>query len=347
VKHFVGIDLATRSSQICVIDQDRKVQFNRKLPNHWSVIEMALSPYRESVSVVIEASCNWYWLADKLQDNGYDLKLAHPVKLKAITDAKIKTDRRDAHWLALLLAGGLIPEAHICPRHQRRLRDLCRWRWRLVNYGSVMTRQQQQILTNEGLWENTRQAIVAFEKNGLEDLPIHELAKIPLYNLSYARDALAACVDDLDHKIAEGITNMPEFKDRYERYREINGFGPVNAATVLLESGDMSRFKSDKGYISYCRLTPGIAQSGETVKRGRRRKAGNPHLKRAYSSAAMHAARGSERIRHFRDVHLVRRTGIGTKLIVNNIIAHKQATAVYHMTMKGQRWDIERLFPMR
>jgi transposase len=59
-----------------------------------------------SLQVVIESTFNWYWIVDLLQDHQIDVKLAHPLHLKAIAYAKVKTDRVDAHTLAQLLTTG-------------------------------------------------------------------------------------------------------------------------------------------------------------------------------------------------------------------------------------------------
>jgi hypothetical protein len=63
-----------------------------------------------------------------LQDTGYELHLAHPLRTKAIASARVKTDAVDARTLAHLLRTDLLPEAYIAPREIRELRDLLRHR---------------------------------------------------------------------------------------------------------------------------------------------------------------------------------------------------------------------------
>src|SRR5829696_10007085 len=46
--------------------------------------------------VALEATYGWEWLADVLQDAGYELHLAHPMRTKAIASARVKTDAVDA-----------------------------------------------------------------------------------------------------------------------------------------------------------------------------------------------------------------------------------------------------------
>lgn len=80
--------------------------------------------------VALEATYGWEWLADVLEEAGYELHLAHPLRTKAIAAARVKTDAVDARTLAHLLRTDLLPEAYIAPRELRELRDLLRHRGR-------------------------------------------------------------------------------------------------------------------------------------------------------------------------------------------------------------------------
>ncbi len=64
-----------------------------------------LERYRENSHAVVEATRNWMVMYDWLDDICDDVVLAHPLKVKAIADAKIKTDKIDATVLAHLLQG--------------------------------------------------------------------------------------------------------------------------------------------------------------------------------------------------------------------------------------------------
>lgn len=97
---YCGIDLAAKQSQLCVIDDECSVQFNKKLPNHARAILDLLEPFKPDLRSVVEATFNWYWIVDALQDANIDVILAHSLKLHMISKAKVKTDRRDAELLA-------------------------------------------------------------------------------------------------------------------------------------------------------------------------------------------------------------------------------------------------------
>ncbi len=131
-QYYCGIDLHTRTSQLCVIDDGGQKVKETKLPNELFRILEFLSPFGQDVQVAIESTINWYWLVDGLQDAGYDVKLGHTLGLFMITGAKVKTDRRDAFKLAKYLRLDEFPEAYIYPREKRPLRDLLRRRAGLV-----------------------------------------------------------------------------------------------------------------------------------------------------------------------------------------------------------------------
>jgi transposase len=63
---------------------------------------------------VLEVTWNWYWLWDFLEERGYPLQLAHPLKTKAIASARIKTDKIDyeilAHFHRLMCGQAMKPQ---------------------------------------------------------------------------------------------------------------------------------------------------------------------------------------------------------------------------------------------
>jgi transposase len=86
-----------------------------------------------------------------------------------------------------------------------------------------------------------------------------------------------------------------------------------------------------------------VAQSGPVSRRGRHAKPGSPHLKWAFSQAALYAVRYYPKIRRCFDRHLGRHRGNGGKRMAYNIMAHKLAQAVYHVLRDGTVYRAELL----
>jgi transposase len=119
---WVGIDLHRRRSQIAIIDEHGELTLSRRIVNDPGTFRGLLGD-PEDTRVALAATYGWEWLADLLEEAGYDVHLAHPLRTQAIAAARVKTDAVDAKTLAHLLRTGLLPEAYIAPPE---LRDLAR-----------------------------------------------------------------------------------------------------------------------------------------------------------------------------------------------------------------------------
>ena len=122
------------------------------------------------------------------------------------------------------------------------------------------------------------------------------------------------------------------------------GVGQTIALTILYEVGELTRFASVKDFSSYCRVIPGIAQSGNVTRRGRGSKQGNHYLKAAFSQAAVHAVRCYPKVRRCYERQLKRHQGRGRQMICYNIIAHKLAQAAFHVLKEQTEYREELLF---
>ena len=91
--------------------------------------------------MVLEATHGWYWAVDVLEALGCRVHLARPLGIKAFELRRLKNDRLDARLLADLLRMGRLPEAWIAPRPVRDLRELVRYRHKLVDDRSGLKAQ--------------------------------------------------------------------------------------------------------------------------------------------------------------------------------------------------------------
>ena len=88
---YCGIDLHAKESVLCIIDTQDKIHFRDKVPNQINHILEVLDSFTSKPKVALEATLNWYWLVDGLQEAGFEVKLAHPFGLQVIKKAKVKT----------------------------------------------------------------------------------------------------------------------------------------------------------------------------------------------------------------------------------------------------------------
>jgi transposase len=99
---WVGIDLHRRRSQIAIIDEHGELTLQKRIAtSRETVCELLGDP--DGAHVALEATYGWEWLAELLEDAGFDVHLAHPLRTRAIAAARVKTDAVDARTLAHLL----------------------------------------------------------------------------------------------------------------------------------------------------------------------------------------------------------------------------------------------------
>ena len=101
--------------------------------------------------MVLEATYGWYWAADVLEAAGAEVHLAHPLGVKAFTYRRVKDDQRDAGDLADLLRMGRLPEAWIAPLPVRELREITRYRAKLVGLRTSCKDQVHAVLAKLGV----------------------------------------------------------------------------------------------------------------------------------------------------------------------------------------------------
>jgi len=78
--------------------------------------------------VAVACLCTWYGLADLCADEGLAFVLGHALSRKAIHGGQAKHAKIDAHKMAALLRGGMLPHASVYPAARRATRDLLRRR---------------------------------------------------------------------------------------------------------------------------------------------------------------------------------------------------------------------------
>ena len=147
----------------------------------------------------------------------------------------------------------------------------------------------------------------------------------------------------LDEKIVEieklvvhGVKNRVELK----LLRTVGGIGQALGLTILLETGEISRFRSVGHYASYSRLVPTERRSNDRKKGEGNRRNGNPYLSWAFSEAAEFARRFQPEARRFFE----RKKAHANDLIAYRALAHKLARACYFILRDRVAYDPSLLF---
>lgn len=117
------------------------------------------------MKAVLEAGYGWGPLYDWIGEAAEEVLLAHPLKVRAIADARIKNDRLDSEMLAHLLRADLIPEAYAPSKEVRARKRVLRQRMFLVRIRTMVKNRIRALLSQHGV---TPPAVSdLFDKKGL------------------------------------------------------------------------------------------------------------------------------------------------------------------------------------
>jgi Transposase len=127
-KHYCGIDLHARQVYLCVLDGAGAVLLSHNIECTPQAFLSAVKAFRDDLVVALECMFTWYWLADLCARENIAFVLGHALYMRAIHGGKAKNGRIDAHKIAALLKGGMIPQAYAYPPAMGTTRDLMRRR---------------------------------------------------------------------------------------------------------------------------------------------------------------------------------------------------------------------------
>jgi len=289
----VGIDLHRNRSHVAVIDEHGELVVSKRIINGRDTFLELLGSLEGESQIAVEATYGWEWLAELLEDAGYDMHLAHPLRTRAIAAARVKTDAVDARTLAHLLRADLLPEAYVAPRDLRDLRELLRHRIGLTAMRSALKNRVHAILAKHGI---TREHSDLFGKGGRQFLSALELREAPRRRL----DSLIALICDFDREIeatTKEIDQRAKADDRVPVLCQIRGVGPYTAMLIIAEVGDISRFPDARHLCAWAGLTPTVRSSDGKARLGHISRQGSPALRWALVEAAQKCTTGGGPLR--------------------------------------------------
>jgi transposase len=273
-----------------------------------------------------------------------------------------KTDVKDAEWIADLVRHGLIAKSFVPPPPLRELRDLLRYRRKLVESQAAERNRLLRLLETANIklasvmsdvfgvsgrmmlraliaGETATEAIADLAKGQLR----HKRAELALalegrmqahhrflLAIQLRRvEAIEQDIAELDVRIA---ARLEPYRAQHTLLTQIPGVDWLVAAVLIAEIGvDMSVFLSVYHLAAWAGVCPGNHQSAGKHKSGRARK-GNLHLRTILVGAAISAARTKGTYLKDKFYRLKARRGALRAALA---IAHKILVSAYHMLAKG------------
>lgn len=269
-----------------------------------------------------------------------------------------KTDVKDAEWLSELVQHGLIRPSFVPPPAIRLLRDLTRYRKKLVQ---DRTRQQERVLKVLQAANIKLDGVAsdAFGVSGMlmlralatgEKTP-KEMAALAKGILKKKMDALEVALEGTLGEVHRGMLSVAlglldtfnaslsgvdalidkhvaPWSEEIELMTSIPGFDRVMAVSVLAEVGpDMAVFPTEHHLASWTGVCPGNNQSAGKSRDGRPQR-GNPWLKTMVCQAALSAVRTKGTYLKDKYHRLKARRGHNKAIMA---MAHKLIVAVFHI----------------
>lgn len=306
-----------------------------------------------------------YWIPifNVLEDE-INVGIVHPKYTKAIKGKK--TDKKDSKWIADLFKHDLLKFSFIPPKEIRELRELSRYRIKLVNMRSSERNRYQNCLTvsNIGLasiltdvFGKSSKAIMkeVLSSNVIDDDKIISLlSKKTKSKASLVLDSLKGSRIESDQRMKMNISSnhveelnqhiqnievemtkrILPYYDQFKGILEIPGISLVSAIIIISEIGlDMKQFESDKQLCSWAGLAPANNESANKKKSVRISKAGI-YLKPLLVQCALSAIKSSSNPYYRTKYERIKKRRGHKKAII--AVARMILTSIYHIILTGE-----------
>jgi transposase len=259
---YVGIDMHRRRSVIYTMNGEGEKLDCVRIANDPLTLLETVSKAGSDAEVVVEATYGWYWAVDLLQEAGFRVHLAHPSG-NDWGNRRVKNDERDARDLADLLRLGRLAEAWIASPAVREVRELVRYRAKLVQLRSGLKAQVHAVMAKEGVLPTMTDMFCQAGQRELDRMALGDVYVIRVESLRDLIEVYDREIAMLERKIHRLLRNHPG----YEAIQALNGVGRTIAAIFVAEIGDVSRFRSAEALCSWAGLAPWHRESDTKVTR--------------------------------------------------------------------------------
>jgi transposase len=285
MKTFVGVDYHKAFSYGTIMTGTGQILKQGRFANHPEAVGRFLGEHGgDECSAVLEATRNWCVMHDWLEERTGQVTLAHPLKVRAIAEAKIKTDKIDATTLAHLLRCDLIPAAHVASPQARILKRLLRHRMFLVRVQTMAKNRIHTLLDRYPGIRAQRRAEELFTKMGIawmRQVPVDRHDRFVL-------DSELTFLEHIQEQIRQADRYLSTVGRRDRRVRNLEtipGIGRAFSLLLVSEIDDIHRFRTPKALHAYAGLVPSTYASGGHTFHGRITKQGNKYIRWAMVEA--------------------------------------------------------------
>ena len=289
--YYIGLDVHKKTISYCVKDASGQVHREGTIGATRNELDCWVRTLPQPRIMAMEATIFTGWIYDHLLPHAEQVKVAHPLMLRAIAAAKKKNDRIDAGKICDCLRCDFLPECYMASTAIRERRRTLRYRNLLVRQMVQMKNKISGLLMEAGVSYNKQRLHRAgYFRELLATNPGIDEGLCSLLRL--CRETVVR-LQKTESAMVLSLERDSLLMDRVERLMTIPAVGPITALTWALEVGDAQRFSSIKKAISYCGLCGAEKSSANTVQRTPLSKQRNKHLQTTLIEAAKMAPRYS------------------------------------------------------
>ena len=340
-RFFVGVDLHKTVIQVCVMDRlGEIIEERRYLAKDLVMGQTVLNDlmrFRDGGRFAVEAIGVNRWFVNGLLNAGADVVVCDPTKLNLKMLGR-KTDRRDAQEIARRLMLGdidLNARTYYPNDEQYGKRKVLRVRHRLVELRQQLVNQVRSMLN--------AYKITGFSGSILTEEALCRLPYIgwPTEEMAVVAQALATSLRGLTESINQLEVQLQEIAldpQIAALKRQLPYVGPVTAAVLYYELGEVARFVRTRAVASYAGLVPRVNQSADKAHHGRLTKRGNRELRHVMGEWAVRLLANNPLVQQWAAPRLNR----SHKNKVRMALSRRLLIGVYKMLQTGEAFSMER-----
>jgi len=284
---YIGIDCHSKSWKVTILNEQFELKSMSQDPEPQILANYLRNNYPGGhYHAVYEAGFSGFTACRQMKELGIDCMVIHPADVPTNQKERLqKTDKADSRKLAKCLRSGLFRGIHIPNRLLEADRALVRQRHRLVKDISRIKYRVKSLLYQFGIKVPDR--FIPYQSRHwskvyitwLQDLSLPE-ERLKLVIENYLRIGIQLRKELFAvNKQIRALAKSQEYKKWYQLMVSIPGIGLIAAMTLLVELGNILRFKRLDELCSYVGLIPSMHSSGERTQTGKITKRGRKLLK--------------------------------------------------------------------
>lgn len=331
----IALDVHRDFCEVAIKD-GAEVRSAGRIKTNRAELELFAKSLGKDDQVALEATGPALQIKRLLEPHVGRVVIANPRKLRAIAEAKVKTDKVDARTLCELLAAGFLPAVFGPDEETRALRRRLSRRAALVRQRTRAKNELHAVLAR-----NLKGRPPMTDVFGVRGRQWLEALELP----ADERETVAGClrqVDFLDREVSQAervLARSALASEEIRRLMSVPGVNLVSAATFWATVGDVGRFETPGKLVSYVGLDPRVRQSGEAPARhGHISKQGSPAARHMLCEAAWIVVRTPGPLRAFYQ-RLRARRGAQIALVAT---ARKLCVLFWHLLTKEEDYAFGR-----